>query len=54
MEKMYTIKEVSDMFGVHYNTVRNWIRSGEIKCVKIAETIRIPDSEINRLMNRND
>ena len=46
---MKTIVEVAVMFGVHYNTVRNWIKSGQIKGVKIGNTIRIPDEEIERL-----
>lgn len=46
---MKTIAEVAEIFGVHYNTIRNWIKNGEIKGVKIGNTIRIPDEEIERL-----
>lgn len=46
---MKTIYEVAEIFGVHWQTVRNWIRDGKIKAVKIERTIRISDEEIERL-----
>ena len=46
---MKTIKETADIFGVHWQTVRNWIRDGQIKAIKIERTVRIPDEEIERL-----
>ena len=46
---MKTIKETADIFGVHWQTVRNWIRDGQIKAIKIERTVRIPDEEIGRL-----
>lgn len=46
---MKTIHEAADLFGVHWQTVRNWIKSGEIKAIKIGRSVRIPDEEIERL-----
>lgn len=46
---MKTIKEAAKIFGVHCQTIRNWIRDGIIKAVKIERTVRIPDEEIDRL-----
>lgn len=46
---MKTIKEVAKIFGVHWQTVRNWIKSGKIKAIQVQKTIRIPDEEIERL-----
>lgn len=46
---MKTIKEVSEIFGVCRNTVRNWIDRGVIKSVKIGGAVRIPDEEVERL-----
>lgn len=48
-DNVRTIYEVADLFGVHWQTVRNWIRDGKIKAVKIERTVRIPDEEIERL-----
>lgn len=46
---MKTIKQTADIFGVHWQTVRNWIKDGKLSAVKIKGTIRIPDEEILRL-----
>lgn len=46
---MKTIYEVAELFGVHWQTVRNWIKDGKIKSIKIERTVRIPDEEIERL-----
>ena len=48
-DSMKTIKETAKIFGVHCQTIRNWIRDGIIKAVKIERTVRIPDEEIERL-----
>lgn len=46
---MKTIRETANIFGVHWQTVRNWISEGKIKAVKINRTVRIPEEEIERL-----
>lgn len=46
---MKTVKEVADIFGVHWQTVRNWIKSGKIKAIQVERAIRIPDEEVERL-----
>ena len=46
---MKTIRETAKIFGVHWQTIRNWIRDGKIKAVKIERTVRIPEEEIERV-----
>lgn len=46
---MKSIQEVATIFNVHYQTIRNWINDGTIKAVKIGNTVRIPDEEIERI-----
>lgn len=46
---MKTIYEAADIFHVHWQTVRNWIKRGTIKAVKIDGSVRIPDEEIERV-----
>lgn len=46
---MKTIYEAADILGVHWQTIRNWIRKGDIKAIKINRTVRIPEEEIERL-----
>ena len=43
------IIEVAELFGVHYQTVRNWINSGEIKAIKIGGQYFITKEEVERL-----
>lgn len=47
---MKTIKETAAIFRVHERTIRNWIRDGKIRAVKIKGTIRIADEEVERLL----
>lgn len=46
---MKTIRETAKIFCVHWQTIRNWIRDGKIKAVKIERTVRIPEEEIERV-----
>lgn len=46
---MYTIKEVSEILKLHYDTVRKKIKAGQIKAVHIGGTIRITEEEVERL-----
>ena len=46
---MKTIRETAKIFGVHWQTIRNWIRDGKIKAVKIKRTVRITEEEIERV-----
>jgi len=51
-DKMYTLKEVAELFRVDIQTVRRWTREDKIKSVKIGERlIRIPGKEVKRLLN---
>lgn len=46
---MKTIYETADIFSVHWQTVRNWIKSGKLRAVQVDRAIRIPEEEIERL-----
>jgi len=48
---MNTVKETAAIFGVHWQTIRNWIKDGKIKAVRIGKTIRITEEEIERIRN---
>jgi len=51
MEKLYRIKEVAEILGVHPKTVQKWAREGKIKVVyTVGGRRRIPESEIRRLL----
>lgn len=47
---MLTIKEFAAIFHVTKGTVLNWINAGRVKVVRIGTTIRIKQSEVDRIM----
>lgn len=46
---MYRIKEVAQILGFTERAVREWVRTGKIKAVKIMSEWRIPEEEVDRL-----
>lgn len=36
-KEFLTIREVSDLLGVHFETLRRWDREGKLKSVRIGE-----------------
>jgi len=58
-EKMYSVKEVSDIFGISSDSVRRMIRRGEMKSWRLPHpsnkrkrvyaVYRIPESEVRRV-----
>lgn len=52
-ERMLTVPEVVELLRVHPQTIREWLRVGKIKGVRLGGTKvgwRIPESEIQRLL----
>lgn len=43
---MNKVEDVASIFNVHFRTVYLWIRSGQIKAVKIGKRFYIKDEEI--------
>jgi excisionase family DNA binding protein len=53
-ERYYTIEDVAERLKVHPNTIRRWIREGELIAVNLpGRTIRIRGSELERLTGGN-
>ncbi len=48
MEKLITVKKVSEMLGLRPWTIRNFCRSGKIPCYKVSGTYRFKKSEIEK------
>lgn len=42
----YSIRQVADRYGVHRNTVGNWLRSGALVSVKLGTTVRISETAL--------
>ena len=43
---MNKVEEVASIFNVHFRTVYEWIKHGQIKAVKIGKRFYIKDEEI--------
>ena len=54
-EKLYTVKQASEILGVHPKTIQKWDREGKIKVVRTpGGRRRIPESEIKRLLGEKE
>lgn len=51
MEKVYTIKEVAEVFRVHKNTINNWKKSGKLPYVKVGRRVLFKESDVKKLMD---
>lgn len=51
MEKTYKTSQVAKMAGVHYNTVINWIKNGELPAHQLPTgTYLIEESELKEFL----
>lgn len=47
---MLSLKEVASRLGMHYNTIYNYVRSGELKAVKFKKVYRIEEEELQKFI----
>lgn len=47
-----SVAEVAARLGVHENTIRNWVRSGEVPAVRLGRRVLVPRVVIDRLLDR--
>ena len=51
--RMLTVEEVASELRVSKETVRRWVRSGKLPCIKLPRGIRIPSEVIKDLIRTN-
>jgi excisionase family DNA binding protein len=51
---MMNIKEVSKYFHVSAQTVRAWVRDGELKCFQLGHVSRFSDAQIQQFIEANE
>jgi excisionase family DNA binding protein/PAS domain S-box-containing protein len=51
--RMLTVEEVANELRVSRETVRRWVRSGQLPCIKLPRGIRIPSEVIKDLIRSN-
>jgi len=49
-ERHYKVKELAEMFSTDESFWRKRIANGEIKAIKIGRCVRIPESEVLKVM----
>lgn len=48
-QKMYTLKEVSELLQIHRRTLYTWITKGKLITVKVGSQHRITQEELERI-----
>jgi len=51
-QEMYSVEQVAERLGLHVRTVRNYIRDGRLKAVRIGKQYRIAPEDVDALMGR--
>jgi excisionase family DNA binding protein len=51
-ESMYSIEQVAERLGLHVKTVRNYVREGRLKAVRIGKQYRIAAADLATMMGR--
>jgi PAS domain S-box-containing protein/excisionase family DNA binding protein len=51
--RMLTVEEVANELRVSKETVRRWVRSGQLPCIKLPRGIRIPSEVIKDMIRTN-
>ena len=45
-EQLYSVEQVADLLGLHVKTVRNYVRDGRLKAVRIGKQYRIARADL--------
>ena len=50
-EKIYTIEDLAQRWGVHYNTAHRLLQPPSLKAFKVGSNVRITAAEVHRFEN---
>jgi excisionase family DNA binding protein len=51
-EQLYSVEQVAELLGLHVRTVRNYVRDGRLKAVRIGKQYRIAAADLEELLGR--
>ena len=52
--KLYTLQEIAELLGIHYQTVRKLIQNGELKAKKIGKGYIVTSENLKQYINSDD
>ena len=52
-QDLYSVEQVADMLGLHVRTVRNYVRDGRLKAVRIGKQYRIAREDLDAFTGRS-
>lgn len=52
-ERLLTVEEIAEQLGANPETVRRWLRSGDLRGIRLAKKLgwRVPEREFQRFMD---
>jgi excisionase family DNA binding protein len=50
---LYSVEQVADRLGLHVRTVRNYVREGRLKAVRIGKQYRIAADDLAAMTGRD-
>jgi len=50
LEVLWSVKQTAKYLGLHPVTIYQWVRKGKIQFKKFGKSVRIPKSEVERLV----
>lgn len=51
--KLYTVKEISEILRIHWQTVLTYIKTGKLKALKMGKGYRVTQEDLNEFINSN-
>ena len=51
--KFYTVKDVAELLSVNESTIRNLIKSGDLRAIKLEREFRIAKIDLEAVLNRH-
>jgi excisionase family DNA binding protein len=51
-QELYSVDKVADLLGLHVRTVRNYVREGRLKAVRIGKQYRIAREDLEAMTGR--
>lgn len=51
-EKYYTVEQVALILQVHWQTILQYIKSGELKAFKLGRAYRVPATELEKFIDK--